>query len=68
MESSKYKADIAELSSLNDASRLYVFEQDNNQEEIFIDCQTDQERIEMLVDLGYLTKIAAPRIEGANYT
>lgn len=57
----RQKADIATLSSINSATDIYRYSQSTTIEDFFTDTLSDSERLDVLFEEGYLSKMPSPQ-------
>lgn len=68
IENTRVRADLADVTMLNQATRLYQLNQlDYPKTDIFEGISTNQGRQQALVDQGYLSRIISPRISGERF-
>jgi len=65
ISNTKMKADIESANGLNQATYYYFLTEDKD---LFLDLEADEEKIQFLVDQGYLDKFASPLVNGSTFS
>jgi prepilin-type N-terminal cleavage/methylation domain-containing protein len=66
-ERGRSNTDLANIRILNSVTASYALEYPANEGDIFIGYTEDEERLEALVNSGYLTSVPEPQQKGASY-
>lgn len=64
----RQKADIATLSSINAATQIYKLSEIDSTHPLFEGAETDEEKLELLFTLGYLSKYPDTQVETNSYS
>lgn len=68
LESSKLNSDINTVTTLNKVTQNYILENNITENTIFSDLEDDQDKIDYLINNGYLSGVIESRSEGGSFS